>query len=106
MWRCRLFVPVYFIAFIPVYKDSIPLVSYQSLLTPNLLVVPLLDPQVSTTPWLLLPPLGATGYEPVLNAFICAVIGCIDELSAGTWLSPLLSAMSRVFGCSPPLLRV
>ena len=44
--------------------------------------------------------------SPVLDAFVCAVIGCIDELSAGTWLSPLLSAMSRVFGCSPLLLHV
>ena len=60
LWRCRLFVSVYFIAFIHVYKDSISLVSHQSLLTPNLPVVPQLDPQVSTTPWLLLPPLGAT----------------------------------------------
>ena len=106
LWRCRLFVSVYFIAFIHVYKDSISLVSHQSLLTPNLPVVPQLDPQVSTTPWLLLPPLGATGYEPRARCFRLRLIGCIDELSAGTWLSPLLSSMSRVFGCSPPLLHV
>ena len=68
MWHCRLFVSVYFIAFYPVYKDSISLVSHQSLLTPNLLVVPQLDPQVSTTPWLLLPPLGATGIKILQSA--------------------------------------